>query len=360
MRLVVDANVICRSPKLRDANWQTVLKTAKPFQISLSIPEIVIEEAVKFYRSEVAKLGESIRRLELQDTSLPDLTTPVAQNYRDWLESQVKAIGEILPYPEIPHAIVARRALDGRKPFRGEDSGYRDTLVWESVLALAKASDSTVVFISNDSGFRIPQGDALHPDLQADLASREIKPERVRFFTGIPEFVHELIRPRLREVTEVIRLLEARAFPDLNLISWLEANARNVLAAAEGKWSEWDFPVSPTIFKNQGITTFANPRIVQITDVRRISTTELLISLEIDLDCRVSFHFFDFYLEVVREQFPKVRFLLPAGMLSRSWSMEEIPGETDVRMHLSVDLVFDEEAKQVKSLDAETHGSTFI
>ena len=57
---------------------------------------------------------------------------------------------KITPYPDISHEIIARRALDRRKPFdvRGHN-GYRDTLLWISVLSAA--TDSKVMFVSDNS-----------------------------------------------------------------------------------------------------------------------------------------------------------------------------------------------------------------
>jgi hypothetical protein len=72
----------------------------------------------------------------------------------------------ILPFPRITHEAVVKRALQRRQPFdpEGKD-GYRDTLLWESLIELT--ANDEVVFASRDIraffGGKADAGLAQHP-----------------------------------------------------------------------------------------------------------------------------------------------------------------------------------------------------
>ena len=77
-----------------------------------------------------------------------------------------------MPYPDIPHEEMARRALDRKAPFpngqtKNEDA-YRDALIWVNVLGMVKASDDPIVLITNDHDFVDKEG-KLYPELVEEL-----------------------------------------------------------------------------------------------------------------------------------------------------------------------------------------------
>jgi len=100
----------------------------------------------------------------------------------------------IYDYPEVPHEVVIKRMFEGLKPFRNDtdkpDVGYRDFLLWCSVVSLLLADSSTrVMFVTgNYKDFCADaSGNQLAPDLVADLTSYGIDSARVSCFRSRSE-----------------------------------------------------------------------------------------------------------------------------------------------------------------------------
>ena len=80
-----------------------------------------------------------------------------SDEYEEWLPRRLVELGiEIEPVPAVEHMEIARRASAGRTPFtRNKDGktkdGYRDTLIWLTVLAVAKANPGEQVWLVSDN-----------------------------------------------------------------------------------------------------------------------------------------------------------------------------------------------------------------
>ncbi len=82
-----------------------------------------------------------------------------------------------MPIPPISHGSIIDRIYERKAPFgkseNRKDSGYKDFLLWSTVLELARAnSGQKVVLVTADQGFW--EGDALHRDLAADADEMDI------------------------------------------------------------------------------------------------------------------------------------------------------------------------------------------
>lgn len=131
-------------------------------RLTVAVPELVLREAVNKWAEGVAGLErqrrESLKNLARRGVSVdpaPALDTEALQRDEDArVRGVLKLAGvEIVAFPQVGHAAVSDRALQRRRPFDKEGKvGYRDTLIWETVLELAQTQD--VVFATNDgSGF---------------------------------------------------------------------------------------------------------------------------------------------------------------------------------------------------------------
>jgi PIN domain len=80
-----------------------------------------------------------------------------------------------LPIPDVDHPVLIERATSRRPPCDSKGNGYRDTLNWFSLLALAGDGDSSVFWVSNDSDFAGEDEEVLHPELLAELNERDLQ-----------------------------------------------------------------------------------------------------------------------------------------------------------------------------------------
>lgn len=60
-------------------------------------------------------------------------------SFRERLEAQ---FDRILDYPDTQHEVLVSRAVTRIKPFDEEGEGYRDAMIWETVLELASEVDT--------------------------------------------------------------------------------------------------------------------------------------------------------------------------------------------------------------------------
>jgi len=112
-------------------------------------------------------------------------------------------------YPDIKHEIVVKRALQRKKPFKTDGStGYRDYLVWQTCLEVARRYASEEIhFITENTRDFADQNDRekLHPDLLADLIEMKIPESRFFYWSSLRNFIDKYAKQKL----EIIEAHEA-------------------------------------------------------------------------------------------------------------------------------------------------------
>lgn len=167
-------------------------------QSELCVPAIVIEEAANLVRKSLedvnTKLG-AVRRLTGDDGTYRRLEVELAvEAYRKSLGTFLNGMNaRVLPYPNIGHDTLAKKALIPNKPFAASGRGYRDALIWFSILELGQGCPQDVSFISDntDDWCQSRKDLQLHGDLLRDLSSKGIDKSRVRIFASLGDFVQE-------------------------------------------------------------------------------------------------------------------------------------------------------------------------
>ena len=213
MLVILDTNILFSDPLLSNAHAISVRDAAAHLGYSLNIPEVVFNEAVgkwreraEAFRAKAQSAHDESGELEITWTgnilSANDVLISVSK-YTSKLETIFPASTR-LTYPAVSHADVMARAVSKRRPFTERDKGYRDTLIWLSILEFLAGSTETVVFICRDGDFRKQKGhDDLHPDLEADLVDLGVSPGSVRLFKDLGGFMVSLVSPQLEELAEL-------------------------------------------------------------------------------------------------------------------------------------------------------------
>jgi hypothetical protein len=200
MYVVFDSAVLIADYMLRSIHMQALLEQSRNGPYRVAIPEVVFLEVANKWRMHAAPFLErtetQAHRLGLEDVraSLPDLEQ-AADHYRAWLRDRLNEYEVYwLDVPNVDHKILLRNAVERRKPFSDNGSGYRDALIWESVKILARDSSAQVYFISHDKSDFAKDGQ-LHPELTSDLQESGIKQEGVAFVEGCKKAVEILMTP---------------------------------------------------------------------------------------------------------------------------------------------------------------------
>ena len=170
---------------------------------SLLLSRVVLQEAAQLQSralaDELAKAQKAIAkaaRLNGIAVTKEDLTfTPTQYDLLATLAARVESV-TVVDYESVSHSEMVERAIKRIRPFRENEKGYRDTLIWLSLLAYLqlRKQSGTVVFISaNKSDFFNSEAKQceFHADLLTDL--KKICPWCVQPYASLHDFVDQTI-----------------------------------------------------------------------------------------------------------------------------------------------------------------------
>ena len=181
MHVVLDANIIIAEGFGQSVAFQFLLSSSSAVGHIICIPALVIEEVVANFKREIEQETSRTEK-DLQKIArllAKPLQSPIAglgiedetNQFRDRLKSKLdESDCFILDYPDTTHEELVKRAVARKRPFDTKGSGYRDALVWESVLNLVASVNDPVVLLSSDKDFG--KEGKLYTDIVDDLTSR--------------------------------------------------------------------------------------------------------------------------------------------------------------------------------------------
>ncbi len=300
MHVVIDTNVICSDFQLSGAAFRTLFDWLRRTCHRLHVPQLVIDEARNVYGREmrdckqhIEKQVRTLKRISgqsydnpLSDEAIEDET----RRYGEMLRYRLRqAASEIIKYPDAPHEVAAQRAMKRKRPFRGAGqrgkravTGYRDYLIWENVLTVARDTLEEVAFITgNRKDFGDNEG-RLHPDFVEDLKVKGLSVDCVVLYWSLREFVDQQVKPTLVSLEAVRQKLADGEYPGLDLEQTLLEQAIGFL---EGQELDPRDIWGPTSFESPSITWIDEISALEVVEVRGLSSSELLVRLTFDADC---------------------------------------------------------------------------
>jgi PIN domain len=197
------------------------------------LPKIVIDELVNKFREEIQRLFDSIRKCEADFRNMTGRYSGIGKInvskeviiYRDWLQNElIKNKIESIDYPNISHESLVRRALERRKPFSSKgQNGYRDSVLWETILQWKKLHRGEVLLVSKNTFDFADPGNAhrLHPHLIDDLRSLSHSKASIQFFAGFEDLLARALYPRERLFPELETQVKNGRLGQHELRPWL-------------------------------------------------------------------------------------------------------------------------------------------
>lgn len=201
--IVVDTNVLVESPRLERAEWVSLIGHAAEWGVRIVVPEVVFMETVNKVRvawrdtsGELAKLKLGTFDVAPHIEAITSTITDHSESYEEWLRGYCGDSDiDIATTPAVNPMDIARRAAEGRAPFKGTKDGFRDTLIWLTVLSIAAEADDAEVWLvsqnTSDFGATDKAGKSepeprhpLHEHLVEELKEHGLT-GKVRYVTGL-------------------------------------------------------------------------------------------------------------------------------------------------------------------------------
>ncbi|MGI9301457.1 MAG: PIN domain-containing protein [Gammaproteobacteria bacterium] len=246
MIAVLDTNILMKDWRLSGLHFRLLFECAPLHDVTLAIPEVVIDELVGNYDRRYRKLCESVTKAQ---SGLRQLTgeqvafdlqaaDTAKQAYRSWFNSKIveQSIVRLL-YPDVSHAEVVKRIYESRRPFQGDERGYKDFLIWWSCVAAIKTYGKCVLVTENARDFA--DSGKLHYDLQREARSHH---GEVLLASSLIEFLRSHVFPRLEPDKGLEMSLRAGELRGYDPTTWIKAFLNEPTRLLSD--FEWELPCS--------------------------------------------------------------------------------------------------------------------
>jgi predicted nucleic acid-binding protein len=246
--IVVDTTVIVDDYWFRSPSFELFAEFLKQTGAKFVVPEVVVEEAInhrhedlEIVKSEIEKAHRKVARLfrrfpEKSDQMAVVETEDASDPYEKFLSSELKRRGAtIIPYHDIPHKDVISRDLSRFRPFQRSGKGYRDTLIWETIVRNCLKKGAVTVFVTDNSkDFCDPQGE-LHEDLRKDLRARGFDEADFKISKDLIHFTDVFAVPLLTAGDDFIARVAQNEVPGFDLPQICDDNISAIVGAIEKK-----------------------------------------------------------------------------------------------------------------------------
>lgn len=234
MNIVFDTNVFFQDWFLNKPDMILLEKFINLGSSKLVIPEVVIIETLNKYGEKFTELIQKINRLNGLLSPSKQLfhslnKEEILQDYKSALTLRLKILrAERLGFSFISHKNVIARNLARKRPFQ-KNTGYRDTLIWETILSnITNEKIKTYFITGNHNDFCEKNGKILHNDLQEDLERKGLSPDSVILYHNLAEFVDNQVKPVLTSIEEAKRELIKGAYKGFDIYEWFRKNRESI------------------------------------------------------------------------------------------------------------------------------------
>jgi hypothetical protein len=232
MYIFLDTNVFYNDWFLNNANFRYLFHYISNEQYSLLISDLVCEEAenirsreVDVVKGEMSRQLNQMRKLSNVAPSFDSAFLDATYEIRSILSSKCENV-VFVNYESVPHNHIVRKALRIEKPFLDGEKGYRDSLIWLSLLTFLRDNlvEEDVAFISNNkSDFFITgkEGLQLHPQLLDDVNTFNVK-ARIVPYDSLFKFVQAVVDKSAHAIDRAKTAYEAEEFLEAGAVDYIE------------------------------------------------------------------------------------------------------------------------------------------
>lgn len=210
MIIFIDTNLIYGHYHLQNANLQYLLNYLENTDSTLAVSEIVCNEIDNKFNIELNAitntLANSIKKFETlsnEHFDFPELALKEPYSFKKLLQHRSDRV-DYFPY-SISNDKLVLRAIKKIRPFKEDDKGFRDTLIWLSFLEYLKLNSSDdVAFINNNSSdfYNLDKTD-FHEDLKEDIKFYGLT-NTFRVYDSIKDFINKEVGTKHKYTADII------------------------------------------------------------------------------------------------------------------------------------------------------------
>ncbi len=230
--VILDSNILIEArPNLRSASMQVLLDRYRDAGMIVCLPKLVVSETLNHWSIEFDKAYDSLTSSSSAYSKIGGLGSSdgktAEQKRDDWngfekrfQERLLEAGIEELPLPSTSHEILVNLDMKNRKPFGGKGSGYRDAMIWFSVLERAKLAKETVAFLTknhHDFAKSKEECNVLHEDLVADVSREGLSEDSIMLVNSLSDFNKDHVQSRMSPMNDLALLLISEEHESLSL-----------------------------------------------------------------------------------------------------------------------------------------------
>lgn len=227
MEVVADTSVLRQKYPLRGLPARYLRAFADHQGTAVIVPDVVVREIRRWVEDEVRKAfgqvrksAAGVRKFGVSDAlgvGADAAETVAVSRALANLDGLLRDLGAVIP--DIPQGVTHEQVLDrlhsGKKPFTGtndREKGYRDYLIWETILALGATDGERdengrlpVAFLTANAKDFADDDGSLHPTLQEEAEARGVA---VTLHASIDDFIDSVVEPTLPISVKANSLLE--------------------------------------------------------------------------------------------------------------------------------------------------------
>lgn len=251
MDIILDTNIFRSDLFFQSAHFNILADYLQKTNSKFVLPQIVLEEVKQVFKENLEKsiieYKSSCNNLNksLHKSFAIIKEIDIDKEAEDYVNYLIKTLkikeNSIIPYKNEYLPELTRRAVNKIKPFKNEDKGFRDTIIWLTILDYCKlCPENQVVFICNnplDFG-KDNNSNELHPSLTEELLKLNIK---VCYYRNTNEFIEkhstnidfitkEWLNEKISETQLSYSICEfINSINDYSILEWIEEKSKTGL-----------------------------------------------------------------------------------------------------------------------------------
>jgi PIN domain len=357
--IVLDSTVLIADYWLRSPSFVLLRDFLTKTETRLVVPLVVFQEVTN-HHAEDMKTAESnlrrgqreIARLLLRFSPKEDYFSLIkcAQDespYEAFLTNELTQLGALIAdYSDIPHKDVVSRDLRRQRPFQQSGKGYRDTLLWETVLRNCVKPDSVTVLVTqNKKDFCDSGGSSPHLDLRLDIAKHAGFKCHLEIYKDLPEFTDARVVPFLKTRKDFAILIENKKFAGLDLENIMEQKIELIMEAVNNSPS---CMIGDPDTHEPEVDVIENMHDIRVIEVSEITGDVLLVICEFQAE--VAFAYFLSYSEFAVMTDEEATAI---AILDSNWNEHVMRVGSSTEVHFRCRLTFNMETLEEESFEVE-------